>query len=331
MQLYIDSYGAFLGVKNGMFWVKPSEVAGQLIAVRKIRTILLSPSTRVSTDALFLALENSISVLLVDAIGRAKGLVWSGQYGSISTIRKRQALFAQHIQGMLWIRDLLGQKIENQNATLEELYQEKHLIQREFQNAQKIMTNMLHKLQHWTPSDNPDLKQIAASFRGWEGTASRAYFYCIGSIIPSKYQFKKRNKHPAYDPFNASLNYLYGILYGMVEVALLKAGIDPYMGILHTDRYNSPTLVFDLIDQYRHWVDKVVLQVFLTQDIPPTYFQKTTKEGLWLSSAGKKIFVHAFTDYMNQIVLYKNNRRKRQSHIDLDATRMATMFKFFVL
>lgn len=138
MQLYIDSYGAFLGVKDEMFWVKPIETEGKRIAVRKISSILLSPSTRVSTDALFLALKNSISVLLLDKIGRAKGLVWSGQYGSISTIRKHQALFAQHVQGMLWIRDLLLQKIKNQQNLLKQLYEEKHLIEREHLNTQKI-------------------------------------------------------------------------------------------------------------------------------------------------------------------------------------------------
>ena len=329
MQLYIDSYGAFLGVKDGMFWVKPSDIKGELIAVREIRSILLSPSVRVSTDALLLALKNSISVLLLDKIGRSQGLVWSGQYGSISTIRKHQALFAQHIQGMIWIRDLLVQKINNQQSLLKQLYEEKHLVQREYQNAEKIMMGMCQKFQNWSAQSNSNLKEVAASFRGWEGTASRVYFYCFGLVIPKQYNFKKRNKRPAYDPFNACMNYLYGILYGMIEVALIKAGIDPYMGVLHTDRYNSPTLVFDVIDQYRNWVDELIIQLFLTQPMPPSYFQKAAKEGLWLSFEGKKILVHAFTEQMNQIISYKGNQRKRRSHLDLNAAQMATMFKFF--
>ncbi|WMX17548.1 CRISPR-associated endonuclease Cas1 [Aureispira sp. CCB-E] len=329
MQLYIDSYGAFLGVKDGMFWVKPIETKGKLIAVRKVRSILLSPSIRVSTDALFLALKNSITVLLLDKIGRSKGLVWSGQYGSISTIRKHQALFAQHIQGMLWIRDLLLQKINNQQSLLKQLYNDNYLIEREYLNAQKIMANMIQKFQNWSTETTSNLKEIAASFRGWEGTASRAYFYCLSLVIPKQYNFKKRSKHPAYDPFNACMNYLYGILYGIIEIALIKAGIDPYMGVLHTDRYNTPTLVFDVIDQYRSWVDELIIQLFLTHPIPSSYFQKTAKEGLWLSFEGKETLVHAFTKHMNQIISYKGNKRKRRSHIDINAFQMATMFKFF--
>jgi CRISPR-associated protein Cas1 len=329
MQLYIDSYGAFLGVKNGMFWVKPQEAEGRLIAVRKIKTILLSKGIRVSTDALFLALENTIPILLLDRIGRTKGQVWSGQYGSVSTIRKNQAIFANHIQGMIWIRELIIQKITNQKKLLEQLYNKKHLKEFSHQNAQDIMEGMIIKLKNWDATPNLDLKDIAATFRGWEGTASRAYFHCFTLVIPKHFEFKKRMKHPAYDRFNASLNYLYGILYGIIEVALIKAGIDPYMGVLHTDRYNSPTLVFDVIDQYRHWVDEIALDLFLKQAMPYSYFKEAPKDGLWLNYHGKDIIIDAFTKQINGIIEYNGNRRKRHSHIDLDAARMATMFKFF--
>jgi CRISPR-associated protein Cas1 len=57
--------------------------------------------------------------------------------------------------------------------------------------------------------------------------------------------FTSRQKRPAYDPFNVLLNYLYGMLYTAVHLSLLKSGLDPYMGILHADRYGAtPTLVF---------------------------------------------------------------------------------------
>lgn len=56
---------------------------------------------------------------------------------------------------------------------------------------------------------------------------------------------------PAFDAFNSLLNYLYGMLYVMVEMALVKAGIDPYMGILHADEYQKITMVYDCIEPYR--------------------------------------------------------------------------------
>jgi hypothetical protein len=35
------------------------------------------------------------------------------------------------------------------------------------------------------------------------------------------------------------LNYGHGVLYSMVEKACIIAGLDPYIGVLHTDNYNN--------------------------------------------------------------------------------------------
>ena len=48
------------------------------------------------------------------------------------------------------------------------------------------------------------------------------------------------------DEFNSALNYGYGILYDEVERACFYVGLDPYMGLYHTERYGKPSLVLDL-------------------------------------------------------------------------------------
>ncbi|MER3513307.1 MAG: CRISPR-associated endonuclease Cas1, partial [Chloroflexota bacterium] len=55
-------------------------------------------------------------------------------------------------------------------------------------------------------------------------------------------------------------NYGYGILYGQVERALVLAGLDPYAGFIHVDRPGKPSLVLDLIEEFRQAVvDRTVL------------------------------------------------------------------------
>src|SRR5204862_398077 len=63
-----------------------------------------------------------------------------------------------------------------------------------------------------------------------------------------------REGRGATDPLNAALNYGYGILYAQVERALLLAGLDPYAGFLHADRPGKPSLVLDLIEEFRQAV-----------------------------------------------------------------------------
>ena len=93
-----------------------------------------------------------------------------------------------------------------------------------------------------------------------EGRAAQKYWTAIGSIIPSDLQWPGRETRGATDPFNASLNYGYGILYARVEQALILAGLDPYGGFLHADRPGKPSLVLDMIEEFRQTVvDRTVI------------------------------------------------------------------------
>ena len=79
------------------------------------------------------------------------------------------------------------------------------------------------------------------------------------------------------DIVNALLNYGYGILYGRIEGALIKSGIDPYIGVLHRDDYNRPVLVYDVIELYRIWVDYVVYSLVAQKVINSDYYSIRSK------------------------------------------------------
>ncbi len=335
MQLHIDSYGAYWGVQDGVFVVKPLEQEAVLLAPAKVKTIFLCKGARVSSDALALAIANEIPVFLVQKNGRVLGQMWSAAYGSVSTIRKHQALFAGHIQGLIWTKEVLIQKVRNQQTVLTNLEHQKCFETWQQQLAvskgHEILEGVLAKFGNWqAEKDIRSLKEIGATFRGWEGSASKQYFFCLSQVLPKQYEFRKRHRRPAYDPFNAVINYLYGILYALVETSLIKAGIDPYVGVLHTDRYSKPTLVYDVIEYYRYWADEVALQVCLQQKVRlQEHFDKTDRDGLWLNGVGKKVLLGTFTEYMDTAVVQQNMKRKRYTHIDIDANRLATLFKFF--
>lgn len=331
MQLFLDSYGAFLGVKNGMFWVKPRQGEGRVFAIREVNAIFLTRGVSMSSDAMALAVENAIPVLLLNAIGHPVAQIWSGQYGSISTIRKKQALFATDLQGMLWIREVLLQKMQQQAAQL--------LAWRENWGADSATTNLLRKcvagidgiifsMQNWEYNQQ-SFNDIAGAFRGWEGTATRYYFKGMAALLPLPYRFSGRSKRPAYDPFNALLNYLYGMLYAYVELAQMKAGLDPYTGILHADEYNRPTLVFDMIEIYRQWAENTAMELCFYQKLPPDAFTETEMEGVRLAPPGKGLVIHTFLTFLNDKTEYKSQVRKRLTHIDLDAMRLAAALKNF--
>ena len=53
------------------------------------------------------------------------------------------------------------------------------------------------------------------------------------------------------DAVNAALNYGYGILTSHVWGAVMNAGLEPFAGLLHTDRSGKPSFVLDLVEEFR--------------------------------------------------------------------------------
>jgi CRISP-associated protein Cas1 len=324
MQLFIDSYGAFLGLKDGLFFVKPRLNPPKSFPLRDISAIFISKGTRVTADALILATQNQIPIIFIDAIGHPIAQIFSGQFGSIATIRKNQALFSNSIDCMDFIRQVIFEKLDHQKKIISDL--PPNPINSE---ATAIIQKMSDKFLSWQKS-KISLSDTAATFRGWEGTASRFYFQALSAALPPIFQFKTRSKRPALDPFNALLNYLYGILYAQTQLAIIKAGLDPYIGFLHADQYNSPSLVFDLIEPIRHWADHSALQLCAQAQLSPQDFHAPSpKEGFLLATSGKNAAINAITTFMQQKITIDNLPRRRITHLDLACTRLATFLKDF--
>ncbi len=168
---------------------------------------------------------------------------------------------------------------------------------------------------------------IASMLRALEGAASKYYFKALNTVLPVKYQFNCRTQHPARDVFNALLNYGYGILYGRIEKALIKAGVDPYLGVLHRDEYNRPVFVYDVIEKYRCWIDVVVVRLLCSHGITDDCCSFQVDRSCFLEENGRKILIQAVNDYFSELVEHNGLRRSRTSHIDLFAQDIAKMLK----
>jgi CRISPR-associated protein Cas1 len=312
--------------------------AGQehFFAVRQVNAILLTKGTAMSTDAALLAVEHGIPVLLLDAQTHYPlAQVSSGQPGNIVTVRKNQPAFSRSAAGFRWVADTIAEKIVRQRAYLQYLSEQPSAptgFAADVALAAQIMSAQERALRQWSPPSPwniPEADTVAGRFRGQEGTASRLYFQQIARYLHGKFDFENRQKRPAYDPFNALLNYLYGMLYTSVHLGLLKSGIDPYLGVLHADRYGATaTLVFDAIEPYRPWADRVAIELTESGQAGPEAFEPDPDEhGLWLSSAGKSAVIDAMLAFLEESAAYNGRQVKRKVQIDLDAQQLAVLIK----
>lgn len=70
------------------------------------------------------------------------------------------------------------------------------------------------------------------------------------------------NRHRFGDQPNAMLNYGYAILLAIVARGLVSSGLLPAMGIHHRNKYNPWCLASDIMEPYRPYVDKLVLEIY---------------------------------------------------------------------
>ena len=79
-------------------------------------------------------------------------------------------------------------------------------------------------------------------------------------MTPEEVGFPGRRRQGATDLMNCLLNYGYGVLQRVVHLAILKAGLNPAISFLHSLQGRTPTLVFDLMEEFRApVVDRAVI------------------------------------------------------------------------
>lgn len=324
MQLILDTRGIVVRQRNGCFHLK-TEKYERLIGVQKVSSVLITTHCVLTTAAIRLAVQHSIPIYFLDGFGRVEARLWSPSFGRLSTLRRQQVLFATALPASRWVIGLFELKIKQQTRLLSWLANRKPgrneliaatTLAMEQQGA-KLKT-LSHEL----------LAEVGPSLLGIEGVAARYYWEELAECLPVEYRFEDRNRQPARDAFNAAINYIYGMLYTYVETALFSVGLDPYLGILHADQYDKPTLSYDLIEPFRPWADRVVVEAILSGEVALDFFDQ--KDGaVLLGKKGKQFFIPRFNTYMAQIGEFENQKTSRKNHINRFAGQLVEILLDF--
>lgn len=325
MQIFINTYGTYVHVKDEMFQIKVREDKKQVlkvnhIAAHKVTSFIMSKGAALSTDAIALALKHNIDIVIVENDGHPMGRFWHSKLGSTTKIRKQQLVVSMNEEGLKWIKSWLCQKLENQSDFLNDLKKHRknlHVFLDEKIAAILVLREKINKAKAETVSE------IAESLRGWEGSAGRHYFEALSVCMPEVFAFKGRSFRPAQDEFNAMLNYAYGILYSRIERSLMLSGLDPFVGFMHRDDYNTKSLVFDYIEPYRIFADRFVFRLFTGKKINKNFFDILTA-GVSLNTEGKAFFVSPYLEYLDsEKIRYKGRLQTRLNSVQLEAHNFA--------
>ncbi|MBI4517326.1 MAG: CRISPR-associated endonuclease Cas1 [Deltaproteobacteria bacterium] len=143
--------------------------------------------------------------------------------------------------------------------------------------------------------------------RGCEGRASAVYFGIFGRLLKHPdFTFTDRNRRPPLDPVNVLLSLGYTLLANAVETAIQIVGLDPYLGALHEIAYGRPSLVCDLMEEYRSViVEPMVVACINQRSFAAGDFESAGEgEPVRFKRAALKWFVELFERRLRGTILY---------------------------
>jgi CRISPR-associated protein Cas1 len=263
--LIVSDYGAFVGLKGRRIHVSIPDhpaIDAPLMHLRSVQ--ILTRSASVSASALAACCEAGIPIHFIDPVDGNYATVLSPKLTTVMTSRRCQIQALEQSGGVAIARQISVGKIRSQIVNLRylarrldaDLAQQFHGAENDLLDCQADMETLRAE----------QIEEVRAIMMGIEGRGARIYWETLSRIIPPGYTWPGRTGRHATDPVNSLLNYGYGILYGEVQNALVIAGLEPYAGLIHTDRPGKPGLTLDLIEEFRApIVDRTVIGLITRQ------------------------------------------------------------------
>lgn len=251
--VHILTHGATLGRDRGFLVCRPPqetpEVADKKLPLEDIRAVIIAArGVTLTSNAIAGVLEQDGLILHCDESYRPVGVTTPLPRVIDTRAFLNQASQPQRLNERLWQRLLLG-KTANQQAVLKERQLFSAHLERAMKQKKVDEGNCARR--YW---------QLYFPSIGWGGT----------------HRDRKVNTPP-----NRMLNYGYTVLAALCHRALIVHGLTPLLGVGHSTRYRADPLVYDLMEPYRPFVDRMLAE-FMVEEADIT-------EAAWCRRVGREL------------------------------------------
>src|ERR1019366_8130029 len=225
-QLLVAGFGLFIGKKSERVVVKKGKAVCAQVPLMRIQEIVVgSRGISVSSDLIEELCERGVRMAFLSSSGKPYALLTSPLLTATVGKRRNQEKLLRY-----FARSREGERRE--------------LLERAAGQLRQLRKQAL-------AYEGGSADAVRPSLMGYEGTGGRIYWRQIANLVPAECGFDGRDNSPGSDAVNSALNYGYGILYAHVWGAVMNAGLEPFAGLLHVDRSGKPSLVLDLVEEFR--------------------------------------------------------------------------------
>lgn len=254
--LLIDEYGAFIGLHSERLRVS---VKGQTMLERPLlgleHVMVLTNGVSLSSDAVRACAERGIPISFLSRTGQPYATLLSPDLVGTVETRRQQLLAYEDERGVLLAKAFGTGKLQNQANLLKYMAKYRRVVDPPlYEDAREAALRIEAQARRIAELDGECVEEIRASAMGIEGYAATVYWDAARKLLSPELGWHGRETRGAQDLVNMALNYGYGVLYSHAERAVVLAGLDPFGGFLHEDRPGKPSLVLDLVEEFRQMV-----------------------------------------------------------------------------
>ncbi len=299
--LYVTTQGAVLS-KNGLrIQVKKGQHLLSSIPTGTLDGIILFGRVHITNDVMSHCLQQSIPIVLANQSGSFKGIIDS--YGAYSEA-------------------LLRQQVHHTGSEPKQMRIAKHILKGKFNNSLVVIKRALRKRK--IPASIEALTQFTDAVKrfthklerenspnailGIEGQVAKQYFALYQSLFAEEWQFTQRNRQPPKDPINVLLSLGYSVLFNNIHTLVKLHKINPTLGYLHHGSTDQPSLVLDLMEEFRApIVDATVYKLINRGSLTLRDFE-SINDKCHIKKEGFSVFLRALEDKFNRQLIHPSSQ-----------------------
>ena len=288
--IYVTEHGAVIKLNGGKIIIEKEKKTLFEIPKNTIDGLVLLSSVQITSQAIVEFLHLGIPVTWISSIQKFYGRLESMDHVNVSRQSKQVKMQDSNFY-LKMAQKIIEAKIRNQQVIL------RRYNRRRNSNAVKNIIIAMETIANFIPKTI-----IVNRIMGYEGIAAKNYFSALGKMVSKDFAFEKRSKRPPLDMFNSMLSFGYSLLMSEVYTAINNAGLHPYFGFMHAMKEHHPTLASDLMEEWRPvLIDSMVMSLDSHNEIKTDCFESGALGGIYLNSAGRKIFINAYEKKMQTI------------------------------
>jgi CRISPR-associated protein Cas1 len=297
MELVLTEFGAHLGKTGERLVVKRRDQNPVEFPAEQVKDIFIQgQGISISTDAIGLALNAGASITLLSFSGEPYAIVLPADSFGRARLWREQFRAADDDRGVSLCKSIIRGKLRNQVANLKYFAKSrKESAPDKYETLRANASTIESIIESIDAMPETTLETLRMPLMNREARGAREYWQAIAGILPEEIAFPGRDRHGATDELNVCLNYGYGILYARMWCIAVTVGLDPFAGFLHVDDDGKPTLIFDLVEEFRQLaVDRPVVSMF-TKRWRPAFDEEGQLDKHTRAELARRIVTH-FTE-----------------------------------